>query len=369
MNRRMFLGTVALSLLAPPLAAEDDPPISPAAGGRGDRVMERRIFLGVIAGGLLAAPLAAGAQQPGRAWRVGFLDPTSSANRDGIEAFWRGLRELGYLEGRDVIAEGRWAENRTDRFRQLVAEVLGLKVDVVVVAATPFALAVKDAVPTIPVVFWGVGDPVGAGLVQSLNRPGGNFTGISQVLGEGFTGKWVQLTKDVVPRAVRVAVLVAPSGQRTSPPREAVTRDMSAAGRSLGVKLLFRDAAGVTQLDEVLSALARDRVDALIVTANPLYYQEQARIVEFAANHRLPTILPFNEAVNIGGLVSYGASITYMVQRAAWYVDKIFKGAQPGDLPVEQPTKFDLVINLKTAKALGLTIPQSLLQRADQVIE
>jgi len=240
---------------------------------------------------------------------------------------------------------------------------------VVVVAATPFTLAVKAAGTTVPVVFWGVGDPVGAGLVQSLSRPGGNFTGVSQLLGEAFTGKWVQLAKEVVPRAVRVDVMVAPPSQRISPPRAVIMKDMSSAGRSLGVTLRFRDAADVTQLDEVLSALVRDRADALIVTPNPLYYQERAHIINFAANHRLPTILPFREAVDIGGLLSYGPSITYLAQRTAWYVDKILKGANPGDLPVEQPTQFELVINLKTSKALGLTIPPSLLQRADEVIQ
>jgi putative ABC transport system substrate-binding protein len=326
-------------------------------------MMDRRAFIGSMASGLLAAPLAAKAQQ-GKVWRIGFVEAGSaSVNHHFLDAFRQGLRELGYLEGQQIVIEERWAEGRNDLFPGLLAELIRLNVDVIVVSSNAGALAAKDATLTIPIIFVAIGDPVGLGLALSLGRPGGNLTGLS-TLSEEYSAKWVELLKEVVPKTSRLALLWNPKTMLTARAKEVQDR-----ARAQRVKLESFEVRGPDEFDSAFVAMTKERVDGLIVLADPLTVRHRTRIVELAAKNRLPTIYQFAEFVRVGGLMAYGTSVPDVFRRAATYVDKIFRGARPADLPVEQPTKFELVINLKTAKALGLTIPQSLLQRADQVIE
>jgi putative ABC transport system substrate-binding protein len=319
---------------------------------------------------LLAGPLAADAQQSAKVPRIGMLvasSPESPTGRAVRDAFRQGLRELGYVEGQTIALELRWAEGKLERFPDLAAELARLKVDVIVVGNRPAALAVKHVAPTIPIVVGVMQDPVTDGLVQSLARPGGNVTGLT-LLAPELVPKRLQLLKEAVPGVSRVAALWHPAahGERTM--RDMV-KDTEVAARTLGVQLQLLGVAGPNDFDMAFSAMTRERADALIVFAGPILYGEHRRIVDLAAKHRLPAIYAWREAVDSGGLMSYGANIPDLFRRAATYVGKILKGAKPADLPVEQPTKFELVVNLKTAKALGLTIPASLLVRADQVIE
>jgi putative ABC transport system substrate-binding protein len=328
--------------------------------------MDRRTFVGVIAGGLLAAPLAAEAQLAGKVYRIGYLSSGSaSSNPHVIEAFRQGLQELGWVEGQNIVIDYRWAEGRFDRLPDLAEELVRLKVDVIVASPTPGALAAKKATGTVPIVAVSLTHPVELGLVASLARPGGNVTGVSYSVGADIFGKDLELLKEVAPRVRRVAVLSNPD----SPARPLTIRNVKDAARSLGVQLQLLEARGPEEFDGAFAAMAKERVGALLVVQDPAFIPYRARLVDLAAKNRLPSIFTQREDAEAGGLMSYGPSLSDLYRRAGTYVDKILKGAKPGDLAVEQPTKFELVINLKTAKALSLTIPPSLLQRADQVIE
>jgi putative ABC transport system substrate-binding protein len=334
---------------------------------RGDRVTTRRAFIGTLTGGLVAAPLAASAQQPAKVPRIGFLATNLAANPSSHEAFLQGLRDLGYVEGRDVVIEYRDGEGKDDRLPALAVELAALKVDVIVAAAgTLPALAAKQATRTVPIVFIAVGDPVTSALVTSLARPGGNLTGLSAVSPE-LASKWLELLKQAVSRVSRVAFLWQP-GALGGADKE-VLKEAEVAARALGVRLQFVEARGPADIDRAFSEMTRARTGALAVLSTPMFASERRRLLDLAAKNRLPTMFSFRGYVDAGGLMSYGPNLADLFRRAATYVDKILKGAKPADLPVEQPTKFELVINLKTAKALGLTIPPSLLQRADEVIQ
>jgi len=283
------------------------------------------------------------------------------------EAFRQGLRDLGYVEGRNVVIEYRDAEGKHERLPALAAELVALKVDVIVAPPTPAALAAKQATRTLPIVFFSVSDPVSSGLVTSLGRPGGNVTGLSDLTPE-LVGKCLEQLKQAVPGVSRAAVLWQPGafGERTE---KDLLKAAEVAARALGVRLQFVEARGPDDFDRAFSKMTSARADALTVLPTAMFVSERRRLVDLAAKNRLPTVFPYRESVDAGGLMSYGPNLADMYRRAATYVDKILKGAKPGDLPVEQPTKFELVINAKTAKALSLTIPQSVLLRADQVIQ
>jgi putative ABC transport system substrate-binding protein len=316
-------------------------------------VIERRAFLAGTAA-LLAAPLAAEAQQAAKVARIGYLGSSGAANNRLREAFRQGLRDLGYVEGRNVVIE-----YRDDA---LATELVALKVDVIVAGGTLSALAAKQATTTLPIVFTAVGDPVARGLVTSLGRPGGNATGLSTVAPE-LVGKCLEQLKQAVPGVSRVSVL---RDERTW---KVLLDQAEVAARALGVQLQVVAARNPAEFDRAFLDMTRARAGALTVLPTPMFFSERRRLVDLAAKNRLPAVFPYREFVDDGGLMAYGPDLAHLSRRAATYVDKILKGAKPGDLPVEQPTKFELIINLKTAKALGPTIPTSLLLRADQVIE
>jgi putative ABC transport system substrate-binding protein len=329
--------------------------------------MERRSFIEVIAGGLLASPLAAEAQQAAKVPRIGYLSPNLAALPHVPEAFRQGLRDLGYVEGRNVVIETRDGEGKPDRLPALAAELVALKVDVLVAGSTIAALAAKQATRTLPIVFAAAGDPVQSGLVTSLSRPGGNVTGLS-LLAPELVGKRLELLTQAIHGVTRVAVLWEPGafGERTD---KNTLKEADVAARALGVRLQVVEARGPEDFDRAFSDMTRARAGALTVLPSGMFIGQRRRLVELAAKNRLPAVYQSRESVDAGGLMSYGPNIADGFRRAATYVDKILKGAKPADLPVEQPTKFELVINLKTAKALGLTIPQTLLGRADEVIQ
>jgi putative ABC transport system substrate-binding protein len=319
-----------------------------------------------LAGGLLVAPLAAKAQPAAKVARIGYLAGSLAAFPQLREAFIQGLRDLGYVEGRNLVIEYRSPEGKPERLPALAAELVALKVDVIVAAGTPQPLAAKQATRTIPIVFAGASDPVASGLVTSLARPGGNVTGLSLLLPE-LVGKTLEQLKQAIPGVNRVAVLWQPGlGERTE---KDLLKGAEAAGRALGVRLQFVEARGPADFDRAFSDMTKARADALTVLGSNMFLIERRRLVALAAKNRLPAVYPLREWVDVGGLMAYGANLADLFRRAATYVDKILKGAKPADLPVEQPTKFELVINLKAAKALGLTIPPSVLGRADEVIQ
>ncbi len=328
-------------------------------------MIERRAFISGITLGLLAAPLAAEAQRADKVIRVGFLDAVSSRNMPWIAAFERRLVELGYVEGKNLAIEFRTAEGRTDRLQDLATELVGLKPDVIVVSAGPDgALALKHATSIIPVIFSAIEwDPVTAGVVGSLGRPGSNLTGISALAVE-FASKRLQLLLEAAPRLMRVAVM-------WHRPRAADQfRVLREAALALKLQLISLERGTLPySLEGAFQTAARGRAEAVLVLGSPAFFPERKRLAELALRHRLPTSFQRPDYVEAGGLMSYGPDVNDILQRLADYTDLILKGAKPSDLPVEQPTKFELAINLKTAKALGLTIPPSLLQRADQVIE
>jgi putative ABC transport system substrate-binding protein len=330
-------------------------------------VTTRRAFLGTLAGGLLAAPLAAEAQQAAKIARIGYLATNLTASHHTHEAFRQGLRDLGYVEGRNVLIEYRDAEGKVERLPALAGELVALKVDVVVAASTAATLAAKQATRTLPIVFAVAADPVADGLVTSLARPGGNLTGLSLLFPE-LVGKCLELLKQAVPGVSWVAVLWHPGalGERTE---KDMLKEAEVAARALGVRLQFVEARGPENFDKAFSDMTRARAGALTVLTSAMFVNERRRLVDLAAKNRLPAVYPWREGVDAGGLMSYGPNLADNYRRAAGYVDKILKGAKPADLPVEQPTRFEFVINLKTAKALGLTIPPSLLARADEVIQ
>jgi putative tryptophan/tyrosine transport system substrate-binding protein len=315
---------------------------------------------------LLPAPLVADAQQVAKVPRVGYvLSLSSSGGQPLLEAFRQGLRELEYLEGQTITLEVRWAEGRTERLPELAAELVRLPVDVIVVEGTLASLAAKKATQTIPIVMAPVGDPVGSGVVPSLGRPGGNISGVSLFSTPALAGKRLQLLKEALPKVSRVGVLWNPAQPLSAPH----LRETEVVARALGVELQVLEVRGPNEFASAFSALVNERTEALNVLADALFLAHRRRIAELAIKGRLPTMSGDTGFAEAGGLMNYGPSIPESVRRAAAYVDKILKGAKPGDLPVEQPTKFELVINLKTAKALGLTIPQAVLIRADKVIE
>jgi len=326
----------------------------------------RREFAVAMASRLLAAPLIAGAQQAGRLPRLGYLGASSpTLEPEILEAFRQGLRDLGYVEGQSIAIEYRWAEGHEDRLPELATELVGLKVDVIVTTGTPGTLAAKRATQTTPIVITATGDPLRSGLVTRLARPGGNVTGFSTLRSE-LEGKRLDLFKQTFPRFSRVAML----WDSANPSTKFYLLHIEAAARASHVTLQPAVAVRrVEDLDRAFAAIARGHADALFVVSGRSLLAERGRIVEFAAKSRLPAIYPYREYVEAGGLMSYSANYPDLYRGAALYVDKILKGAKPADLPVQQSARFDLVINLKTAKALGLTIPPSLLARADQVIE
>ena len=308
---------------------------------------------------LLAAPLAAGAQQAAKVPRIGLLDYSPV-----WEPFRQGLRDLGYVEGQNIAIEYRSTEGRQELLREHAAELVRLKVDVIVAAGTPPTQAAMHATTTIPIVMVSTGDPLRTGLVASLARPGGNVTG-NTVLGAELAGKRLQLLKDILPNFSRVAFLWNPANASLI----SHFNEIQAAARALGLTLQSVEVRDPNEFESAFLKMTRDRPDALIMTADPMHQLHLARIVDFTAKRRLPAMYQVKAYVEAGGLMSYGASSSDLYRRAAVYVDKILKGAKPGDLPVERPTKFELVINLKTAKVLGLTVPPSLLLQVDQVIE
>ena len=332
-------------------------------------MISRRAFLGGLAGGLLAAPLTAEGQQPGRVARIGYLAANLAvADPRTREAFLQGLRDLGYVEGRNLLIEYRDAAGKTERFPALAAELVALKVDVIVAAGgTLAALAAKQATTTLPIVFAAVGNPVAEGLVTSLARPRGNVTGLSLVQQE-IVGKSLELLKQAVPEVSRVALLLKPDSMPDRAKKDRLNA-ADVAARALSVRLQVVEARGPEDFDRAFSDMTRARAGALTVLATPVFDSERRRLVDLAAKNRLPTVYSYRSYVEAGGLMSYGPDLADSFRRAATYVDKILKGAKPGDLPIEQPTKFEFAVNLKTAKALGLTIPPSLLSRADEVIQ
>jgi putative ABC transport system substrate-binding protein len=329
--------------------------------------MDRREFIGTLAGGLVAAPLAAEAQQAAKIARIGYLTGSLAGGLHLAEAFCQGLRDLGYVEGRNLVIEYRDAEGKLERLPALAAELVALKVDVIVVGGRLHALAAMQATRTLPIVFAAVSDPVQSGLVTSLARPGGNVTGSSNLNPE-LVGKCLEQLKQAVPGVSRVAVLWQPGavGERTE---KDMLKAAEVAGRALGVRLQFVEARGPADFDRAFSDMTRARAGALTVLVSTMFIIERRRLVDLAVKNRLPAVYLLREFVDAGGLMAYGPNFADSYRRAATYVDKILKGAKPGDLPVEQPMKFELVINLKAAKALGLTIPPSLLGRADQAIQ
>ena len=324
----------------------------------------RRTFLMTTAGALLAAPLAAGAQPARRVWRIGFLGVGAPGQRTSEEAFRQGLREHGYLEGQSVIIEARYAEGRIERLDGLATELVRLKVDVIVTVGMQGALAARSATTTIPIVVATAADLVGAGLATSLARPGGNLTGTSSLNSE-LSGKRIELLKELLPGLSRLAVL----WNGANPGSVHTWQETQAAAQKLAVKLRSLEIRKADDLGQAFEVAKRGNEKAVVVIQDSLTLANQTVIAQLAARYRLPAIYGSSGFVEAGGLMAYGASRRELWRHAAVLVDKILKGAKPGDLPIEQPTTFELVINLKTAKALGLTIPPSLLARADEVIQ
>jgi len=314
----------------------------------------------------LAAARIVEAQQTEKVYRIGYLGPSSAtAVSRFTEAFRRGLRERGWVEGQNIVIEYRFAEGQYDRLPGLAAELARLKVDVIVAIPTPAAVAAKNATATIPIVMTNVGDPVGLGLIASLARPGWNVTGLSYSIGMETFGKSLELLKTAVPKVRRVAVLSNPANSAHA----LAISSLKVMAQSLALDLQFLAARGPNEFDGAFAAMAKERAGAVLVTVDSLFNLHRARLADLTAKHRLPSMHGIREMVEAGGLMSYGPDTTYQSRHAATYVDKILKGAKPADLPVEQPTTFEVVINLKTAKTLGLTMPQSLLTRANHVIE
>ncbi len=325
--------------------------------------MTRRAFIRRLAGAVMLPPMAADAETPVKARRIGLMMSTTPVAASHIvAAFADGLRELGHVEGKNVVFEYRWAEGKPERFAEMAADLVRQKVDVIVASSQAPALAAKRATKTIPIVMVNATDPVEVGLVASLTRPGGNVTGLSQQLTPEIRAKQVQLLKEALPKVSRVAVL-------HSPATTVGLGEYEAAGRALELRVQIVEIRGADDLGHAFTAMARDRVDALLVPGDILLFTERQRVAALAREHRLPGIYSLREFTEAGGLMSYSARISEQFRRAAIYVDKILRGASPATLPVESPSQYELVINLKTAKALGLTIPQSLLVRADQLIE
>jgi putative tryptophan/tyrosine transport system substrate-binding protein len=327
--------------------------------------VKRREFILALAGAAAAWPFAARAQQAGKIPRVGFMGNSTAALEANLVApFREGLHELGYQEGRNIVIEYRWAEGKYERFPALVAELLAVPADVIVTAGTPATLAVKKATSTVPLVMIAVGDPVGTGIVPSLARPGGNITGLSSIAPD-LEGKRLELLREVIPKLSHVVLFINPLNTF----HMVSVQQAFAAAQALGIKLQPLEVRTSGELEAAFAAIVRQKPDALLILADRIFLHDRKRMMDFATEHRLPSVNAYRELVEAGGLMSYGPSYEDMHRRAADYVDKILKGAKPGDLPVEQPTKFTLIVNLKAAKAIGVDVPPILLTRADEVIE
>jgi putative ABC transport system substrate-binding protein len=325
--------------------------------------MRRREFITLVGVAAAAWPLAVWAQQAGKIHTVGFLSP-GSPPEFFLPVLFDALAESGWIEGKNIVVERRYAENRLERLPGLAAELVHLNVDVIVAAGTLGPLAAKRATSTIPIVMTAAGDPLGSGLVTSLARPGGNVTGMSLMVPD-LGGKRLELLKELLPRLSRVAVL----WDAANPYPAIVFKETQAAGQRLGIEVRSLEVRGPNDFGGAFEAASKQRPDALITVEDPLTFNYQGRIADFAVIEQLPSLFGTREDVAAGGLISYGANIADLFRQSAGYVDKILRGAKPADLPVQQPTKFELVVNLKTAKALGLDIPPTLLARANEVIE
>jgi ABC-type uncharacterized transport system substrate-binding protein len=328
--------------------------------------MDRRRFLLTAVAGAFLAPLAAMAQELGKIPRVGFLGPRTRADAAPfVDGFLQGLRERGWVDGKNVRLEYRFADGQNDRLPDLAAELVRLKVDVILAGSSSPAVAARNATRTIPIVMGTSSDPVELGLAGNLARPGGNVTGLTFSFDLEVVGKALELLKEIVPNVRRVAFLLNPD----NPGNKLAMKNVKSRAKSLGVQLQLLEARGPADFEAAFAAMARERVGALLVAPDPIFGLHRTRLQDLVAKSRIPAMYGLREHTEIGGLMSYSVDIRDSFRRAATYVDRILRGARPGDLPIEQPTKYELVINLKTAKALGLTIPPSLLARADQVIE
>jgi putative ABC transport system substrate-binding protein len=327
--------------------------------------MRRRKFITLLGGAAAAWPLTARAQQAGKVYRIGFLgNSTAALEANLVGSFREGLRDLGYVEGQNILIEYRWAEGQYEQFPALIAELLAQRVEVIVTAGTPASLAVKKTTTSVPLVMVAVGDPVTTGLVASLARPGGNITGLTST-SEELDGKRLELLREVIPKLSHVAVFWNPE----NPTLLTSLKEMRAAAQVLGIKVQVLEVRTPDDLEETFKAIVRERPGALLVMGDRLFLHNRQRIMDFATKQRLPVVPGHPELVEAGGLMSYGASYPGMHRRAAYFVDRILKGAKPADLPVERPVKFELVLNLKAAKTLGLEVPPQLIARADEVIE
>jgi len=328
--------------------------------------VRRREFIALV-GGSIACPMGARAQQQaGKGPRIGYLGVTSPSDRPPLlDAFRQRLRELGWVEGQNIVIDYRYAEGRVDRLPDLAAELVRLKVDLIVSLGTQGVTAAKNATETIPIVMIAVRDPVGTGLIVSLARPGGNVTGVSGYAGLESVAKQLELLKETVPNIRSVAILSNPANAY----HQLAIGELNLAARSLGVQLQLLEARGPNEFDGAFAAMAKERVGALLVLSDVIFSSHGTRLAEFAARSRLPAVYAVRESVEAGGLMSYGPSFLDLYRQAATFVDKVLKGAKPADLPVEQPTKYELVINLKAAKALGLEVPPRLIAQADELIE
>ena len=329
--------------------------------------MRRRDLITLVGGAVAMWPLAARAQKPGKVARIGYLAANLAAQPKQPEAFRQGLRELGWIEGRNIAIEYRDAQGKPERLPALAAELVALQPDVIVAGSTLAVTAASRATGAIPIVFTVASDPIGSGLVASLARPGGNVTGLSLAASE-VVGKCLQLLAEAVPGAGLIAVLMNPVGHTGSTDRD-MLKQVETAARGLQRRIHVVEARGPGDFDRAFSEMTRAGVGAMTVLPYSLFNQHRGRLVDLAARNRLPVMWPFRDQVDAGGLMSYGANITELFRRSAGYVDRILKGAKPADLAVEQPTRFETVLNLKTAKALGLTIPPLVLAQADEVIE
>jgi putative ABC transport system substrate-binding protein len=326
--------------------------------------MKKKIVFLTLCAMLLALCVPALAQQSGKMYRVGFLvTPSRSFFTARMEGFQQGLRNLGYIEGKNIVIEYRYAEGKADRLPKLAEELVSLRVDLIITSG-PALWAAKNATKTIPIVFTGVQDPVATGVVDSLAKPGGNVTGLS-ILAPELGGKRLELLKEVVPKITRVAFLWAGLG----PGASLSVKETQAAAQALGLQLQSLEVRDLNDFDSAFEAITKNRAQALLTNPGPVINTHQARIVEFAAKNRLPAMYAAPESLDAGGLMSYGPNPTDQYRRAAYFVDKILKGTKPADLPVEQPKKFEFIINLKAAKQIGLTIPPNVLARADKVIK
>jgi putative ABC transport system substrate-binding protein len=328
-------------------------------------VNTRRKLLVALGISAFVAPFGARTQPAGKISQIGYIGNSTQALESSlIDGFRQGLRERGYTEGNNIIVQYRWADGKPDAFPALITELIARNVEVLVVSGTPAALAAKKATSTVPIVMAAVGDAVGAGIIPSLARPGGNITGLTTLVTQ-LEGKQIQILHELVPKIRHLALLVNPDNPLIPP----VLNATLAAAHTLRIPVRVYDVRTRNELGLAFDAIAKAKSDALAVLPDRTILSDRARIVQFAAQRRLPAIYPFSEFVEEGGLIFYGPNFADMFRRAASYVDKILKGARPADLPVEQPTTFELVINMKTAKALGITIPNSILLRADRVIE